>query len=327
MQKKSLPSVAIIILNYNGGKMLEKAVSSVKVDGYPNAQVIVVDNASSDGSDQFVKDKFPEIVLINNSENYLFCKGCNIGMEYALSNDFDFVFLLNNDAQLKRGCLQTLVDFLEKNPDAAACQPLLVFEHRQDIIQSAGCRLSLSGLAWDHLCGEPVETAGDSPLNVLGVTGGAMLVRSDILREIGLFAEEFEMYFEDVDLSLRMRSAGWEVYCVPAARVSHIRCATSEKMGITRRNFYCERNSYYILKKHMHPAISMILSLAKAILSIAYHLFTQLTGNHNDHSIKALKEGLFNTSISTYTPRALTIYKKIDYTIFPPYCITPKKDP
>lgn len=253
-------SVFVIIVNYNGGEMLMRCVESALAQDAGNISLVLVDNASVDGSAQAVMKRHPRTTLIQNTENRYFCKAANAGMAHAMQQDADYIFLLNNDATMMSDSLGQLLEFMERNQEVGACQPLLVFAHNPGIIQSAGCRLSRSGLAWDHLCGEPLAEAGSTPFPVLGATGGAMMLRTTALAEVGLFPESFEMYFEDVDLSLKLREADWEIFCVPQAVVTHIRSATADALGAARRIFFCERNSYAILKRHF-PAPQRFLFL------------------------------------------------------------------
>lgn len=314
------PTIAVIILNYNGGDMLLNCVRSVAEGQEAETGIIVVDNASMDGSAQKAKAQFPDITLIQNTENLLFCKGCNVGIRHALDKGYDYIFLLNNDATLLPDSLSRLVEHMENNRRLGGVQPLLLFEHDPGIIQSAGCRISLSGLAWDHLCGQPVEEAGEQPLDVPGITGGAMFLRALAIREVGMFAEEFEMYFEDVDLSLRLRSAGWELACLPKARACHIRSATTDALGTARRVFYCQRNSCSLIFRHFPiPAAALVL-LIKTPLTLGAAVMNGIRGNKETG--RAILRGFLSGLSFSYkrapVSRAYATLRLIDRRLLPP---------
>ncbi|BCS87979.1 glycosyl transferase [Pseudodesulfovibrio sediminis] len=267
----------MVVLNYNGLKVNEACLNSLRQEGTPGVEVLFVDNDSTDGSFEKAQQEYPEFVHQQNGTNLFFAGGNNRGLETVLSGDTEFIFILNNDTVVEPGCIDRLQTFLERHPEVGACQPLLCSMDNPEKIASGGCRLGGVGKAWDHACGQPLETVGDKPYQVLGVTGGAMLVRTSVLRSVGLFDESFQMYFEDVDLSLRMRNAGWELYCVPTARVLHKGSASTVALGMWRRAYYCERNSYRVMLNNFPPgrlAMGYARGVPLAIVASAYNILT-----------------------------------------------------
>lgn len=249
-----------------------RSLRSVAASG---VHVLFVDNGSTDGSFERAREEFPEFEYLQNGANLFFSGGNNRAMERAMAQGAEYLFILNNDTEVLPGCIDTLTAFMDATPGAAACQPLLCAMHAPERIASAGCRVGVSGKAWDHLCGQAASTAGDAPFEVLGVTGGAMFVRASVLHEVGLFDESFQMYFEDVDLSLRMRRAGSSLWCVPGARVLHMVSATANKERAWWRAYLCERNSWRVLLKNFPlPRIlqGMALSVPASFLAAAVNV-------------------------------------------------------
>lgn len=246
--------VCAIVLNYNGLDLLGPCLDALLASDCPGLSAMLVDNASSDGSAEFVRRRYPQVELLENPENYYFSRGNNEGMRLALDRGADYLLVLNNDTLIDPSCVRLLIEFMDAHPRAGACQPLLRFMHRPDLAASAGIRLGMAGKAWDMACGEPAESLGRLPFQVLGATGGAMLLRAEALSQCGLFCEEFQMYFEDVDLSLRLREAGWDIWCVPEASVLHECSVTTNRTGSWRRGYFCERNSYKVVLRNYPPA-------------------------------------------------------------------------
>jgi GT2 family glycosyltransferase len=271
------PLVYVLILNYNGKDYIADCLESLRASAYGNLKTMVVDNASPDGSAAIVRQGFPEVELIENPRNEYFCKGNNIGLAAILPREPDYVFILNNDTTVAPDCLERLVAFMERTPDAGACQPALVFMDRPGVLNSTGCRCTLSGKTWDRGIDEPYN-AKEPSARVLGVTGGALFARASMLREVGGFCEWFKMYSEDVDLSLRIRSAGYELYCAPDALVLHKFGAASSSVRF-KKIFFCERNSYWVVLRNF-PLLWLLVSFAVCVPfrgAIACYMF--LKGN------------------------------------------------
>lgn len=258
------PFVYIILLNYNGRQYIDDCLSSIFSDGYANCKVLFVDNASADGSVDYVREHFPQVEIIANAENLYFCKGNNIGMRRALDAGAEFLFVLNNDTALAPGCLKRLVAFMTAHPEAGGCQPVLRFMDEPELVNSSGCCCSLSGKTWDRDFRMPYNEALRDPVRVLGVTGGAMLLRAEAVRQAGMFCERFSMYSEDVDLSLRLRIWGWELFCVPEAVVFHKFGASVKKHAPLKKIFYCERNSYWVVLRNF-PLAKVLKSYALCV--------------------------------------------------------------
>lgn len=228
MAKTSTPKVAIVIPNWNGIEDLPACLSSLQLQTTP-AEIIVVENGSTDGSAELISDKFPDVTLLLQSKNYGFSGGVNIGMEYALKNDFDYVALFNNDAIADKNWLKHLVTTLDKDNiiGIATCKFTTIDKSHLD---STGDIYTSWGLPYPRGRGEAYGTQYDQEAVIFGASGGASLYRVSMLREIGLMDDKYFAYYEDVDISFRAQLAGWKVIFVPKAIAYHKISNTSNKI-------------------------------------------------------------------------------------------------
>jgi GT2 family glycosyltransferase len=191
--------------------------------------IVIVDNASSDGSVALIESKYPKITLLKNPKNLGFAGGVNTGIRYAIKNGAEFVALLNNDAVADKDWLKELALYLSSNPKCGIVTGKII-DSQSGQLDSTGEQYSIWGLPFPRGRGEPAGDQYDKQNVVFGASGGASLYRIQMLKDIGLFDEDFFAYYEDVDLSFRAQLAGWQVAYVPEAIVHHQIGATSGKI-------------------------------------------------------------------------------------------------
>jgi hypothetical protein len=269
------PLVHAVVVNHEGAGLLAPCISHLLESGYPRLRVIVVDNASTDGSDREAISLFPQITVVRNEKNLGFAGGANAGLRLALGQGADFAWVLNTDVFVPPGCLGALIEVMRTNPLVGACQPALVLAADPGIVQSAGCGLGLTGRCWDIAAGACASSLGQALTEPPGVTGAAMFLRAAALREVGLFDERFFMYFEDVELCLRLRRAGYAVACQTKALASHVGAATANRLPAWRRILRCERNALILASRH-YPlpwaSLALILGPLSALGAAALRL-------------------------------------------------------
>lgn len=242
------PLVYIIVLNWNGIEHLETLFTSLHALAYRNRRIVMVDNASTDGSREYVRDTFPGVFIIRNESNIGFSAANNVGFRYALEEGADFVVLLNNDMEVDEGWISRLVEAAGRDESIGACATKMLYFYNRDIINGIGICLSRIGVAWDYLNGRyDMEGLHVEP-EVAGACGGAFFVRADALRKAGLFDPVYFTYFEDVELSLRIWNAGYRIVTVPDARVYHKFAATMVENSHWK-NYLVWRNRYRMLMK------------------------------------------------------------------------------
>ncbi|OGL34593.1 hypothetical protein A3F65_00655 [Candidatus Saccharibacteria bacterium RIFCSPHIGHO2_12_FULL_47_16b] len=220
--------VATVVLNWNGASIIEPTLRSLKNQTIAT-EIVVVDNASTDNSVELIEKKFADVTLLKNRTNLGFAGGVNTGIRYALDKGFDYVALLNNDAVAEKNWLKHLVEALDKDSKVgiATCKFLRT---DKKTIDSTGDFYTIWGLPFPR--GRDQEDSGqfDKPEMVFGASGGASLYRAKMLKQIGLFDEDFFAYYEDVDISFRAQLAGWKVAYVTKAEAYHMLGATNQQV-------------------------------------------------------------------------------------------------
>lgn len=243
--------VAVIMVNWNGLEHLKLSLPSLAKQSYMSHSVYLVDNGSSDGSIAYVKDNFPQVKLIESGRNLGFAGGNNLGMKEALADGADYLFLLNNDTEMKSNLIARLVDFMEGHPRVGIAQPkLLLLDHRERL-DSGGSWLSKTGFLIHYGCEEKDGPQYDRPVQVLTVKGAAMIVRRETIDDIGLFDEDFFAYFEETDLCWRAWLRGWRVYFAPVSDVYHKIGGSTKKIGSPTINFHSFKNRIMSLIKNL----------------------------------------------------------------------------
>ena len=226
-------SLAIIVLNWNGADDTLNCVESLQQQTL-RPEIIIVDNNSSDDSverfeDHIKSQKKDAPILIKNSQNLGFAGGINTGLVHARKQGFEYIGVLNPDAIADKHWLKSLYTELTSHPSAGIATGLLL---RRDgnTIDTSGDFYTTWGLPGPRNRDEPTVNAPNQPGEIFGATGGGALYRTAILNDIGLFDEDFFMYYEDVDLSFRAQLAGWKVRYTPKAIAYHKVGASSQKV-------------------------------------------------------------------------------------------------
>lgn len=248
MEMNSKPRVAIVIVIWNGRDDTLECLGSFRADTYPNKEIVIVDNGSTDDSVATIRAQFPEAVILQTGKNLGFTGGNNVGIKYAVESGADYVYLLNNDTLVEDDALEKLVGVAEANLDAGLLAPVIHnFDPPQDI-WFAGSVLDLRrGAAWHDNAKQP--SRDDAPYEVPWITGCAMLIRAELLLRLGGFDDRYYLSWEDVDLSLRVRNEGHKLLVAPSARIYH-------KGGQSGKNldgiygYYAVRNSLLLASKH-----------------------------------------------------------------------------
>jgi len=214
------PSVTVIVISWNGGAVLRDCLVSLGDQSYP-CRVMVVDNGSTDGSQARVRREFPEVHLIENGLNLGFGEGNNIGMRAALADGAQYIALLNQDARADRRWIESLVRTAESDPSIGAVGSRIMLDSHPGLLNSTGVLVNLSGCAWDRGFARADGAMWRQPTEILAASGGAVLLRSDALRRVGLFDADYFAYFEDLDLGVRLWEDGYRVVYDPDAAVTH----------------------------------------------------------------------------------------------------------
>lgn len=210
------PKVFIIILNYNRRDCLKKCLDSVFKITYPNFEVVLVDNNSSDGSFEMARTGYSRAVFIKNEENLGYSAGNNVGIKYALERMADFVLLLNNDTEVRSNFLENLVEAAGKSEKIGIISPL-IFDGYSGKVWFSGGKIDWLRMKTVH---DTEIKAGDN-FETDFISGCAMLVKKEVFRKIGLLDEDFFLYWEDADFSFRAKKAGFSMSVSALSWIDH----------------------------------------------------------------------------------------------------------
>lgn len=246
--------ISIIILNYNGEKLLPVVLSSLEKQTIKNFEVIIVDNGSTDHSWEYIKDNFPQINIIKNKINN-FGKGNNFGIAAAQGK---FIFILNNDIELANDCIEKITQGIKESDQKVGMWATKILNYyNRTIIDNTGLLIYQDGISRGRGRLDVDNGQYDANNEVLMPSGCAGVYRKSMLDEIGLFDEDFEFYVEDSDLGLRGRLAGWKCNFISQAIVYHMFSMTSGKYS-PKKAFLVERNRIWLLIKNFPKSLILI---------------------------------------------------------------------
>lgn len=283
MKKK----VTIVIPNYNGKEYIETCLDSVKNQTYQDYKVLIIDNASQDGSCEIIRKKYPEFELMVNDKNEGFCKAVNQGITLS---DTDYVLLLNNDTELDSAFLGNIVKEMEQSEKIFSVSSKMINYYDREIMDDAGDGYTIIGWQYQRGVGQNVKHYTKKS-EVFTACAGAALYRRSVFEQIGLFDEMHFAYMEDIDIGYRARIFGYRnVYC-PEARVYHIGSATTGSRYNEFKVKMAARNNLYVIYKNM-PVVQFILNFPFIISGIIVKYFFFKKKNFGKDYLNGLKEGI-----------------------------------
>ncbi len=282
--RKSTQKPVVVIPNLNGGEALLAAIESLEKQTL-KPHIIVVDNASTDGSGQKAQAKHPEVELIWHKRNKGYAGGVNPGFKRAIELEADYVAPFNDDAVADKDWLRHLVAFMENNPEygSVSCK---VLKDDGKHIDSTGDFLTIWGLPYPRGRDEVDEGQYDNLTEIFAASGAASLYRVETLKQVGLLDEAFFAYYEDVDLGFRMQNQGWKVGFVPEAKVYHAIGMTSGRMkGFT--TYHAAKNQPLLLWKNL-PFSLLFRVLPRFYLAYSLAFARAFTRGHGWYASKGL---------------------------------------
>lgn len=296
-------SVAIIILNWNGYAHTRNCLNSLHKIDQRSFQVILVDNASSGDDVVKLKEEFPQAIYLVNDENLGFTGGNNVGIQYALENGFSYIMLLNNDTEVGPDFLSPLASTLRDCGNLGAVQPLMYLLHDRNKVWNAGGKFN----SWTGGSLSITKVQKQSaPYQTDWITGCCILVKSSVIKEIGLLNDHYFAYFEDVDWSLRMRRHGYSLAVVPSSIIYHEAGASSKakekgKEGKVSAfvHYLYSRNQLFQIRNHLlfpKHLIAWFFQLSKLAAFWAYFL-ARGRAEKRGAVAKGIYEGMFTKNI------------------------------
>ena len=246
--------VAIVILNWNGQQMLETYLGKVVEYSKDEAEVVVADNASTDGSVEWVREHYPDVRIVQLDKNYGFAAGYNKAL---LQVDCTYYVLLNSDVEVTPHWLTPLVAEMDAHPEIAACQPKILSELRKGSFEYAGASGGfLDRFGYPFCRGRVFDTVEedtgqyDTPQEVLWASGCCLLIRSDDYWGADGLDGRFFAHNEEIDLCWRLHQAGRKIYCFPQSKIYHVGGGTLPKSS-PRKTFLNFRNNLTMLWKNL----------------------------------------------------------------------------
>jgi len=252
--------VSIVVVSYNHRDCLGSCLSSILGQCYRNYEVLVVDNASQDGSAEYVEEEFPGVRVIRNEENLGFSHANNKGAACAIG---EYLAFLNPDTKVERNWLRELVAVLESSSQIGLVTPKILIWQDPERINTCGNDVHLTGLTLCRGYGEPAGAFAE-PEEVDAISGAAFVIPRQLFEDLGGFDESFFMYVEDTDLSWRARLAGYRCFYAASSVIYH---DYALHFG-PRKVFYQERNRYLMLLKTLRWRTLLILAPALLLAEV-----------------------------------------------------------
>ena len=278
------PSIGIIIVSYNSRRYLDDLFFSLEKVAYNNWHILFIDNNSSDGSVEYVKEKFagrfPNLTIMKIDKNSGFAIGNNIGLKYLAEKNFDYAYLLNQDTVVAPDFLEKA---MEKMDDKIGSVQSLIFLRNKEKINTLGDAIHFLGFGYCYGYGWTKEKTEkylsewkvrDPELNIAYGSGAGLLLNLEALKRVGFFDEEYFMYHEDLDLGWRLRLAGYKNILAPESIIWH-----KYEFGKSIKKYYwMERNRYVTMLKNYGAASLLLIAPALIIMEAGLLLFSLRNG-------------------------------------------------
>ncbi len=269
------PPVGVVIVNWNLKDSLRETLASFRQVDYPGLQIVVSDNASTDGSVEMVRQEFPEVHLLTREKGVGYAKGASLGMEF-LADRTKYIFSTSNDVIVDREMINVLVDYAEGHPEAGVLGCKIYYHNRGDLLWSAGGRINpviahAYHFGWNRRDCPKYNRVRECDY----VTGCGFLLRSAVIKRMNFLHADLIFYTEDSDLCYRMRQQGYKIVYVPQAVMWHKTSTTLAKNRALQLH-YITRNTLYFLRRHkvgFHPFTFYVHLLIWLPLKMALYLF------------------------------------------------------
>ena len=293
------PKVAIIVLNWNGWQDTIECLESLQRITYPNYQIIVVDNGSTDDSVKQIREKFPHLTLIEANKNLGYAGGNNVGIKYALKSEAKYMLITNNDTEvINPEFLNQMLDVMKTDRKIGILGPKVLNSKGQ--IQNTilyvptlfNCLKESFGLRFGIKKSRDYST----PQQVDVVSGVCWLIHADIINEVGLLDEDYFMYAEEQDYCYRAKKAGWGIMYSPIESVLHKKGSGDEndRQRMYRQYIFTRRNLVLFLRKHFGFWKALVLAGLFLVSNILKIVLSKLTGQGKDFYNAPLLYSLFS---------------------------------
>lgn len=272
------PVVSLIIANWNGGEVMKNCLSSLSSIDYPNWELIIVDNGSGDGSEQYVK-KFNKLkgrfTLVKNRTNLGFAKANNQGYE---KSEGKYILLLNNDTKVPADFLSKMINKMEEDKSIGLMQPKIFMMDKEGYLDNAGSFMTDIGFLqhWGFLCHDGEEF--NKEREIFSAKGACILIRRQVIERVGLFDEKFFSYFEESDFCWRVWLAGYRIIYYPKAHIYHKVGFTIKRLNVFNINYHYYKNRISSLIKNLELGNLLRILPVHIIISLGIAMIFLLRG-------------------------------------------------
>lgn len=304
MKQKKL---AIVIINWNSFDLTSDTLVSLSSTSYKNYDIIVVDNFSTDNSAAQLEKDFPSIILLKSDENKGFTGGNNLGFDYAINEGYEYVMMLNNDVAVESDFLEPLVVKLDIDEKIGGVQPLIYFYHDRELIWNAGSRYNdIFGIPYilGYYRKDKGQLQRKKQKSIDWITGCAFMIRTEVLKKVGVLKQDFFIYYEDVDLSFRIKEAGYAL-AYEASSVVYHKTGMSHKSKEKLKEGYLNpkvhylnaRNRLFVLKEYTQKIAIPTVILYQIIyfFGISFYFIFRRRWQKLKAWNNGIKDGLFTT--------------------------------
>ena len=286
------PLVSIVSISYDHPDITCALLESLRHITYPNIEVIIVDNASPNDDPTIISQLYPEIIFIQSKENLGFAGGNNLGIRRAKGK---YILLLNNDTEVDAGFLEPLVDKLETNNKIGAVSPKIKFFFQPDTIQFSGqapmnpYTMRSYGYGW----GSKDDGQFDQDTPTSFVHGAAMMIPMDVIKNVGMMAEIYFLYYEELDWGARIRKAGYELWYVHNSTVRHKESMSTGKLS-PFKTYYMNRSRILYLRRNVKGFQFLVAILYQVFVSIPKNGLSFLVKKEKGHFHAYMRAVLWN---------------------------------
>jgi hypothetical protein len=272
----------IIILNTNRRDDTLECLRSLRANSYESKTIVVLDNASTDGSVEAIRAGYPEAQIVGLTKNLGYAGNNNVGIDLALKQGADWILVLNEDTVLSPDCLERMIEYGERNENIGIVGPMVYHFDEPQVIQSAG---GVLGDRWDaiHLSANETDVGQYlQPHAVEWISGCAIMLRRKLIEQIGALDERFYYYWEEVEWCVRASKAGWRIAHVPSAKLWH--------KGVQRNyrpkpsvGYYSARNRFLMMSKHRAPIATRAMAWFQWLRTVTSYSVRPKWRDKRDH--------------------------------------------
>jgi len=294
----SKSSVCIVLINWNQLELTLDCLESLSLITYSNFKVVLVDNASRVNPTDQIKEKYPSTIVLRQAKNLGFAEGNNVGFQYAWDQGFDYIMALNNDTVVDPDFLAPLLAPLQNN-ESDAVSPKIYFKHAPKTIWALGGRVNHLRVKGKSNFRKTLDTGQfEENLEPDYLTGCCLLIRSERLKSFGGFDPRYFAYYEDTDLSYRMRASGLKLKVITQSIIWHVAGGSSRdnKKKPPFLTYLGTRNRLYFFRNHTKGIVkmySLTYIFTSAMISALFYLIT-FRAKHSVQILKGLADGMGN---------------------------------